>query len=307
MNHPRVSVIIPTFGRPDTLVRAIQSVLEQTYPYVEAIVVDDNEPGTAERHATEIQMKQFAGDPRVRYIRHEHNKNGAAARNTGARHSKAKYLALLDDDDEFLPNKIEDQVNRMESLPESWAACYCKCRTDFLGIVKEGDNDTREGQLLAEALKREFEIMGGSNLLIRRSVFNEIGGFDEAFKRNQDLEFLVKIFRKYKIAYCDRTGLVRHLHFMQHAIDFDSITQTFTDTFRPLIEQQPEETRKEIYRKLALQKFAFRLYPGKNWKGCLDMLLKKEVSIVAALCYVLSRIRISISRRLPWTLPLKKE
>lgn len=307
MNHPIVSVIIPTFGRPDTLVRAIRSVLSQTYPDVETIVVDDNEPGSPERRATELQMRQFADNRRIRYIQHKHNRNGAAARNTGARHSKAKYLALLDDDDEFLPNKIEDQVNRMESLPESWAACYCKCRTEFLGIVKEGDNDTREGQLLTEALKREFGIMGSSNLLIRRSVFNEIGGFDEAFKRNQDLEILVKIFRKYKIAYCNRTGLIRHLHFMQHAIDFDSITQTFIDTFRPLISQQPEETQKEIYERLASQKFAFRLYPGKNWKGCLDMLLKKEVGITAALSYVLSRARISISRRLPWTRPLKRE
>lgn len=306
MNHPTVSVIIPTFGRPDTLVRAIRSVLDQTYQDVEAIVVDDNEPDTAERRATELQMRQFADNPRVRYIQHEHNRNGSAARNTGARNSTAEYLALLDDDDEFLPNKIEDQVNRMESLPESWAACYCKCRTEFLGIVKEGDNNTREGQLLVEALKREFGIMGCSNLLIRRSVFNEIGGFNEAFTRNQDPEILVRIFRKYKIAYCDRTGLVRHLHLMEHAIDFDSITQTFIDSFRPIIEQQPEKIRKEIYERLALQKFAFRLYPGKNWKGCLDMLLKKEVSIAATLLYILFRTRISISRRLPWTLPLKK-
>lgn len=82
MNHPIVSVIIPTFGRPDTLVRAIRSVLSQTYPDVETIVVDDNEPGSAERRATELQMRQFADNRRIRYIQHKHNRNGAAARNT---------------------------------------------------------------------------------------------------------------------------------------------------------------------------------------------------------------------------------
>ena len=102
-----VSVIIPTYKRPDSLDRAINSVLGQTYPYVEVIVVDDNNPDTEGRRQTEAKMASFADNLRVKYVKHEQNKNGAAARNSGAKASTGDFIAFLDDDDEFLPKKNE--------------------------------------------------------------------------------------------------------------------------------------------------------------------------------------------------------
>ena len=107
MQKGLVSVVIPTFRRPDKLERAIESVLAQTYPRVEVIVVDDNDPDTEGRLLTEQIMFRYVANSRVRYIKHEHNKNGSAARNTGARNSDAEFVAFLDDDDEFFPEKIE--------------------------------------------------------------------------------------------------------------------------------------------------------------------------------------------------------
>ena len=124
MEQPLVSIIIPTYKRPDTLDRAINSVLNQTYKNIEVIVVDDNNPDTEARSKTEHIMSVYADNPRVRYIKHEKNKNGSAARNTGARYSQAKYVAFLDDDDEFFPEKIEAQVKRLEELPDEYAVCY---------------------------------------------------------------------------------------------------------------------------------------------------------------------------------------
>ena len=109
-----VSVIIPTYKRPDKLDVAINSVLRQTYPNVEVIVVDDNDPDTEGRRLTEEKMSKFNDESRVKYIKHDHNKNGSAARNTGARASKGEYVAFLDDDDEYLPNKIESQLQTLD-------------------------------------------------------------------------------------------------------------------------------------------------------------------------------------------------
>src|SRR5690606_21643920 len=124
MDKPIVSVIIPTYNRPERLTRAINSVLDQTYKNIEVLVVDDNNPHTDFRKETEIVMRKYKDNDQVKYIKHPRNKNGAAARNTGIQASAGKYIAFLDDDDEFLPNRIEKLVNKMETLEESWGVCY---------------------------------------------------------------------------------------------------------------------------------------------------------------------------------------
>lgn len=121
---PLVSVVIPTFGEDASIEGSVDSVLCQKYDYFEVIVVDDNAPGTKGRIETEHLMKKYKDDPRVIYIKHEKNKNGAAARNTGARAAKGSYIAFLDDDDQFLPDKIKRQVDYLEKHPEH-GAVYC--------------------------------------------------------------------------------------------------------------------------------------------------------------------------------------
>ena len=130
-----VSVIIPTYKRPETLKRAVDSVLNQTYENIEVIVADDNGIGTEFGLATEAVMKEYASDPRVKYVQHEVNINGSAARNTGFRASSGDYIMLLDDDDEFTPVKVKAQVEKLESLDESWGVCY----TSFIRVF--GDKD----------------------------------------------------------------------------------------------------------------------------------------------------------------------
>ena len=101
---PVVSVIIPTYNRAHLIGRAIRSVLDQTYQDWELIVVDDAStddiPGI---------VKGFT-DGRVKYIRHDENKGAAAARNTGIQAARGAYIAFLDSDDEWLPEKLERQV-----------------------------------------------------------------------------------------------------------------------------------------------------------------------------------------------------
>src|ERR1051325_7839947 len=105
-NHPLVSVIVPTYNRANLLRETIESVLAQTYPNIELIVVDD---GSTDE--TPELLKQY--DDRLAYIRKQ-NAGGTAARNTGILAAHGEYLNFLDHDDLFLPTKIERQVKILQ-------------------------------------------------------------------------------------------------------------------------------------------------------------------------------------------------
>ena len=109
-----VSVIITSYGGSNTLCRAIDSILEQTCQCFEVIVVDDNDPNTNQRFRTSNMMKKYINDNRVKYIKHKHNINGSAARNTGINSAKGAYITFLDDDDYLYPDRLELAVKVLE-------------------------------------------------------------------------------------------------------------------------------------------------------------------------------------------------
>ncbi|PJA63262.1 MAG: glycosyl transferase, partial [Candidatus Portnoybacteria bacterium CG_4_9_14_3_um_filter_44_9] len=114
----KVSVIIPTCNRPDLLPRAIKSVLSQIYQDFEIIVVDDGDKRSAEN-----VVRQFK-DNRIKYIKHVERKGGAAARNTGIKAAQGEFIAFLDDDDEWLPKKLEIQMRQFENTPNDVGFCF---------------------------------------------------------------------------------------------------------------------------------------------------------------------------------------
>ncbi|MFC7193467.1 glycosyltransferase family 2 protein [Halosimplex aquaticum] len=110
MSSPQVSVIIPTYNRATLVKRAIQSVLNQTFKDFELIIVDDASDDETPEVIDSIN------DARLEYIRHDLNRHGGAARNTGIKYASGKYIAFLDDDDEWYPTKLERQVERFETV-----------------------------------------------------------------------------------------------------------------------------------------------------------------------------------------------
>lgn len=189
---PLVSVVIPTYGGNPSIECSVDSVLSQEYDPFEVIVVDDNNPGTEERIATETLMKKYNDEPRVIYIQHEKNRNGAAARNTGVNAAKGEYIAFLDDDDRFLSHKLEWQVDYLENHPEH-GAVYC-WRIQSGKLV----SSTLEGDLSKEILDLSFTPCTPS-IIMRATCYKELKGFDESFRRHQDFEFLLRFFKKYTI------------------------------------------------------------------------------------------------------------
>lgn len=281
-----VSIIIPTYGRPDTLTVAIDSCLKQTYIPIEIIVVDDNDPGTEAREQTEQKMKLYSEEHRVKYIRHEYNKNGSAARNTGFRNSCGKYIAFLDDDDYFYPQKIENQVSRLEELPEEYGVCYSRYETRYKGKLKLTYKGHEEGYMLLYALMRNLFIAAGSNLLVKREVIEEIKGFDESFKRNQDLEFLVRILQKYKLAYDNHLGLVVNAATTPRKLNFLEVTEQFRRNFEPFISKLSSSEIKIINRMLDLQILRYHLITKKDIKSALKVLKNQEIPLATALRYL---------------------
>jgi glycosyltransferase involved in cell wall biosynthesis len=272
-NCKLVSVIIPTFKRADSLPRAIRSVLNQKYCNIEIIVVDDNSPYSEDRKLTEEAMAEFSAINKIKYIKHEKNKNGSAARNTGFRHSNGEYIMFLDDDDEFVNKKIACQVFKLNSLDNSWGACYTNyVRKKGSKIVVYGA-EKKEGNLLKEELMRNLFVHAGSNLMIRKNVVEELGGFDETFIRNQDVEFLTRILMNYKLAFVDEIGLVVHLNENKIGVEtFEETTADYLRKFGEVINKLNNYDKDMIHKMINLQLFRhYIMTKGKRKKAFLQI------------------------------------
>ena len=213
-----VSVIIPTYGCVDYLHRCIDSVLNQTYKDIEVIVIDDNGVGTINQIETSKQMQKYAFNKRVKYICHEKNINGSAARNTGVKHASGKYIALLDDDDVFNTNKIERQVKLLDSLSDDYAFVYCSHDIYRDGKKVQTVHATHSGNLFYEKVSGKINIQT-SGILIKKNIYLEVGGFDESFRRHQDWEFIERIMSKYKIMADDFIGYKRYIYGRSDAVN----------------------------------------------------------------------------------------
>ncbi len=188
-----VSVIIITYKRTNTITRAIDSVLKQTFSDFELIVVDDNNPDTVYRKDLELIMSRYSDEPKVKYIQHEYNKNGSAARNTGISAAKGDYIAFLDDDDYYLPNRLEDLVKALDNNTDYqgvYSSVIVEKNRKIVGLVEAKVSGNLKDALLLDS----FAFGTGSNLFFRTNAVKELKGFDTTFKRHQDIEFMIRFF-----------------------------------------------------------------------------------------------------------------
>lgn len=185
-----VSVVIPTYKRSDMLPRAIRSVLNQTYKNVEILVVDDNIPGDEYSNDVRNLVDSFAA-PCVRYIGQAEHINGAKARNEGISASNGEYVAFLDDDDEWKPDKVEKQLTLLKLNPEC-GGCSC------LYEIYSGDNCIRKckpysgDNLQYKVFSREVAVYT-STVLVKKSVLDNCRCFDINLFRHQDIQFLIDV------------------------------------------------------------------------------------------------------------------
>ena len=190
-----ISVIIPTFNRKETLKRAIQSVVMQSYTPYEIIVIDDgSDDGT----------KEWLKDnfPNVKYI-YQMNSGVSSARNKGIKFARGDWIALLDSDDEWLPSKLKDQANEIELNP---AAKFLHTNEIWIrnGVrVNQMKKHKKYGGYIFEKCLDMCRI-SPSSVLIKKDIFDEIGMFDETLKVCEDYDLWLRFASKYQVHFLDQ-------------------------------------------------------------------------------------------------------
>jgi glycosyltransferase involved in cell wall biosynthesis len=191
---PKVSVIVPTYNNPAMLVEAVESVLAQTYRDCDLYIIDDGS-GPETREALEPYMSKLG------YIRQE-NAGPSAARNRGIRESSGEYVAFLDHDDLWLPEKLAAQVEFMDAHPEYPISYHA---VEYFSAENVRDWPAREGasgDVLAALFKRIFLIT--LSVMCRRECFEKHGWFDEMLRYAQDYEMWLRMALHCDFGYLDR-------------------------------------------------------------------------------------------------------
>lgn len=210
MDEFKVSAIITTYKRPlDVLKRSLDSVLNQTYKNLEIIIVDDSPENFDERKLIEDYLEQLKED-RLIYIKHPKNVGANSARNTGIKNSTGYYIAFLDDDDSWAPQKIEKQIKVFSD--EEVGMVYCKAQ--FImdsGNKREVDTKLKRGYIFDDLLYENF-IGGTSFVMFTKEALLMVGGFTETLLSNQDWDVYLQIAKNFKIDYVDEVLVNYYWH-----------------------------------------------------------------------------------------------
>jgi glycosyltransferase involved in cell wall biosynthesis len=188
---PKVSVIIPTFNRGHLIDNAIQSVLNQTFRDFEIIVVDDGSTDNTREVVSKYKDK-------VVYIFQE-NCERSSARNKGIKQSSGQFITFLDSDDLYLSDKLKVQVESMEQNPDFGMSYSYSIWFDELGRYLHTWRDTLNGWIYPEMMLAKHNRIAVPSVMIRRSVIDTVGYFNELISTCEDYEYWCRIARKYQV------------------------------------------------------------------------------------------------------------
>ena len=192
---PLVSVIIPTFNRPERLVHAVKSVLAQTYQHIEIIVINDA--------GCEVEsiLSSLTGSEKLVYLRLGRNQERSHARNMGIKISCGKYIAYLDDDDQFYPNHIETLVMFLEG--SDFQVAYTDAKRTL--YMKEQEHYVVKDQDVPYSIDFNNESILWQNyvpmlcLMHAKSCIEQVGGFDETLSTHEDWDLMIRLSRSFDI------------------------------------------------------------------------------------------------------------
>jgi len=210
--NPLVTASIRTYNRANLLPRAIESILNQTYQNLELIILDD----CSTDNTAELIKKYQDIDSRIKYIRHNTNKGTGAGFNTINRTASGKYVAYLDDDDIWLPKKLELQVAKMEQMGEKYGL--------ITGGVLHINGDTEkilsifkpkyQGNIYWDMLKFGSGLIVGppSVIMLRALAIRRMGDFDKNMPRGCGQDYFRRLAKQYKITYVNDICLKYYVH-----------------------------------------------------------------------------------------------
>jgi len=249
---PSVSVVIPTRDRPELLRGTLRSVSDQTLLPDEVIVVDDASSGDETRKVVE----EFSSAS-VRYVRHPEGKGQNATRNTGIGLAKGDLIALLDDDDLWVPTKLEKQVPAFLRGADV-GLVYCGTAGIDLATKRVHDLGRRsyaEGDLYRRELVRDVTA-STSTYVVRRACFEEVGMFDETLSARTDWDMVIRISEKYRIACVPEVLVLSGTHSgARTSFDFPRVLEAFR-----LVFEKYASARRTMGRRVSLEAKAVFCY-----------------------------------------------
>jgi glycosyltransferase involved in cell wall biosynthesis len=254
-----VSVLIPTYNRAGVLKRAIDSVLSQTYEELECIVIDD-----ASTDETSRLLKSYS-DQRLKVVKHEKNWGVSKARNSGFEVSKGEWVALLDSDDEWLPERLERQLAFAKERPE-------------IPLIHGEELWVRNGKRVNP--KKIHQKSGGnifkrclhlclispSATIMKRSLYEEMGGFREDYPVCEDYELWLRVTARYEVGFIPDPIITKYgghddqLSSKYKAMDFwrvKAMDEVFRNSDFSLNQDQKDELKEVLLRKCDILKAGY--------------------------------------------------
>lgn len=211
MGEKYVCIILPTYNRAHSIRKSIESILRQTYPYWELLVIDDG----SEDHTEEIVDKIVSSDSRVHYYRQSKNRGVAAARNEGIRQAQHEYIAFQDSDDIWKEDKLDKQMRVFDEQPQV-GMVYCA----YKGVRQDGVTvqvpdssiaiENLQGNLYRQLLQRN--VIGGPTVVMRKECIDKVGAFDETLTCLEDWELFLRIAESYEIGYVKECLLIANIN-----------------------------------------------------------------------------------------------
>ena len=237
--NDKVSVIIPTYNRSELLKKAVESLENQSHQNFEIIIIDDcSTDDTAE-------VVKGMGDNRIIYLKHDTNKGGSEARNTGIKQATGNFIGFLDSDDQWLPDKLEKQLKQFEGRPEV-GVVYTGVQ-----VVNEHNQPTRKivPAYKGEILPKLFEsncIDTTSSVLVKREILDQVQGFDASLPSCQDWDLYIRLAQVTKFDFV-KESLVLFYHHSGERITTNKKSvltghMSIFEKYKGLAKKQPKST-----------------------------------------------------------------
>jgi len=271
----KVSVIIPTFNREKTIERAVLSVLNQTYENLECLVIDD---GSSDRTR---DILHSIDDSRLKIYFLEKNSGVSAARNFGVRQSRGDWVALLDSDDEWLPNKLEIQLSYSKKNPE-----IPLIHGEEIWIRKGKRVNAKKihkksgGKIFSRCL--HLCLISPSATLMKKSLYEEMKGFNEEYPVCEDYELWLRITSQYEIGFIEEPIIVKYgghedqLSTKYKAMDFWRVkAMDEVSTFVELNKKDSLELRRVLLKKCKILKAGYIKHKNLSQLPFIEQLIKK--------------------------------
>ncbi|MBO6621877.1 MAG: glycosyltransferase [Balneola sp.] len=218
MKKGLVSIITPVYNGEDFLDRCIKSVLAQTYQNWELLLIDDGSVDDSTRI-----IEAYLADDRIKLLKNESNSGIPATRNKGIVNSSGEYIALLDQDDEWFPDKLQKQVQVFNEQGNVYGLIYSNLEVRYdNGDVTERKKEIEPEPTISDNLELMLlrNLISSPTVLIKKEVLDEVGLFDNSIKwGGDDYDLWIRIAHKYKFFYIDEVLSIRYEHQQNYSAD----------------------------------------------------------------------------------------